>query len=135
MRRKAAVDRALREPRARRRPCFLVYTKALRLDGRIRSKNRVSYGDNTWVLTVESSNSYSRYVADIGLEVNEANWEDKHINLIKDLAYEGVIVLVGEDKAGVERSFEDRQYLCGTWVRVRRGLSIKSLVYANQGDT
>ncbi|RWR83796.1 aldehyde oxidase GLOX-like protein [Cinnamomum micranthum f. kanehirae] len=103
-------------------------------DGGFRSKNRVSYSDNTWVLTAESSNGYSRCMANIGLKVNEANWEDKHITLVKDLCYEGIIVLVGEDKADVEHPFEDRQYLSGTWVRVRRVLSIRSEVYASQGD-
>ena len=66
--------------------------------------------------------------------MNEANWEDKHIILIEDLDYEGIIVLVGEDKTEVECPFEDCQYLCGTWVPVRRVHSIRSEVYASQGD-
>lgn len=91
---------------------FLVHLKGLGQnvvgDGWVRPKHRISNSDHTWVLTVETGNGYSRCVADIGLEVNEANWEDKHITLIEDLGYEGIIVLVGEDKAHVELSFEDR---------------------------
>ncbi|RWR93208.1 hypothetical protein CKAN_02244600 [Cinnamomum micranthum f. kanehirae] len=97
-------------------------------DGRLRSKYGVCNGDDTWVLTAETGNGYSRCVADIGLEVNEANWEYKHITLVENLGYECIIVLVGEDKAHVERPFEDRQYLCGTWVCVRRVLSIRRKV-------
>ncbi|RWR81860.1 LOW QUALITY PROTEIN: hypothetical protein CKAN_01056500 [Cinnamomum micranthum f. kanehirae] len=94
-------------------------------DWRFRSKYGVSNGDYSWILTAETGNSYSRCVANIGLEVNEVYWEDKHITLVEDLGYECIIVLVGEDKADVERPFEDCQYLCGTWVRVRRVLSIR----------
>ncbi|RWR75980.1 LOW QUALITY PROTEIN: transducin/WD-like repeat-protein [Cinnamomum micranthum f. kanehirae] len=93
--------------------------------GRLRSKYRISNGDHTWVLTAKSRNGYSRGVANISLEVNEAYWEDKHISLVEDLAYQGIIVLVGEDKADVELPFKDRQYLCGTWVCVRRVLPIR----------
>ncbi|RWR81867.1 putative germin-like protein 2-1 [Cinnamomum micranthum f. kanehirae] len=80
-------------------------------DGRLRSKHCVSNSDNTWVLTVETGNGYSRYVANIDLEMNESFWKGKHISFLKDLAYEGVIVLVGKDKARDKRPFEYRQYL------------------------
>ena len=46
------------------------------------------------VLTVESSIGYNRCVANIDLEVNEPNWEDKYVTLVEDLGYEGIIVLV-----------------------------------------
>ncbi|RWR81863.1 LOW QUALITY PROTEIN: putative germin-like protein 2-1 [Cinnamomum micranthum f. kanehirae] len=74
---------------------------------RFRSKYGVSNGDYSWILTAETGNSYSRCVANIGLEVDEVYWKDKHITLIEDLGYKCIIVLVGKDKADVERPFED----------------------------
>ena len=111
---------------------FLVHLKGLGQniiwDGWLRSKHGVSNVDHTWVLTAETGNGYSMCVANISSEVNEAYWEDKNISLVDDLAYKGIIVLVGEDKADIERPFKDRQYLCGTWVRVRRVLPIRRKV-------
>jgi hypothetical protein len=54
----------------------------IRIDGRIRSKDCICYGDEPRILAVETSKSNGIGFCYIQLEVNETNWEDKDVSCI-----------------------------------------------------
>ncbi len=56
--------------------------KNIRIDGRIRSKDYVCYGNHPRILTAETGKGNSIGLPNVELEVNKANWEYKHIYLI-----------------------------------------------------
>ena len=86
-------------------------------DGRNRPKNSISNGNNTRVLAAKASESKSRAMSNIKLEVNEANGEHKHVSFVQDFGEE--LVGVGGDKANQESAFQNHENFSGSWVDVR----------------
>ena len=56
--------------------------KNIRIDWRIRSKDRVCYGDQPKILIAETRKGKSVGLPYVELEVNETNWEYKNISLV-----------------------------------------------------
>jgi len=67
------------------------------IDGRIRSKDCICYGDDPRILAAETGKGYGIGMPRIKLEVNETNWKDKDVSSIKNFGEETVIC-VGCDK-------------------------------------
>ena len=58
------------------------FSQNIRINGRIRPENGVGDGDDTRVLAALSSKGNCIGFSNIELEVNEPNWEHKHISLV-----------------------------------------------------
>jgi hypothetical protein len=54
----------------------------IRIDGRIRSKDCICYGDNPRILAAETSKGKSIGLSYIELEVNKTNWKYKDVSLV-----------------------------------------------------
>ena len=54
----------------------------IRINGRIRSKDRICHCDNPKILATETRKGNSIGLSYVELEVNETNWEHKDISLI-----------------------------------------------------
>ncbi|KAL5770529.1 hypothetical protein ACOSP7_014683 [Xanthoceras sorbifolium] len=60
----------------------------IRINGRIRSEDRVSYCDDTRILAAQTSYGNCLGFSYVKLEVNEPNWKNKHISLVEYLGEE-----------------------------------------------
>ncbi|CAN1233803.1 hypothetical protein LINPERPRIM_LOCUS4015, partial [Linum perenne] len=74
---------------------FLVQLECLgqhiRVDRWVRPKHSISYSDNSRVLAAQPSKGHGRSLGDVELEMDESNWENKHVTRIQHLADETVI--------------------------------------------
>ena len=101
-------------------------------DGRIRSKHGVCNCYDSWILAAETRKGHCWGVSRVELEVNQTNWEHKHISLVQNLCEEAVSILVRRHKANMECPLHDDYDFGATRVKVRWDLAIWCEVNANQ---
>ena len=89
------------------------------VDGRIRSKDCVCYGDHPRILAAETGKGDCIGLSHIKLEVNETNWEHKDVSLIQNFGEETVIC-VRCDKTYIQSTLSDHYNLRATRVGMGR---------------
>ena len=87
----------------------------------VRPENSICNSDNSWILAAKTRNSNGIAITHIQLEVNETNWEHKHITLVEHFGKKAVsIVLIRSDKSNKESAFDDYKDLCASRVSMGR---------------
>ncbi|KAL5835267.1 hypothetical protein ACOSQ4_014764 [Xanthoceras sorbifolium] len=97
----------------------------IRINGRIRSEDRVSYCDDTRILAAQTSYGNCLGFSYVKLEVNEPNWKNKHISLVEYLGEEFIF----------RSPLQDYQNLNGSRVSMRWVQATRwCIVYTHQGN-
>ena len=104
----------------------------LRRNRRISFKQSICNSDSSWILTAKASNGNSIAISHIQLEMNQTNWEHKHITLVQHFGEEAISILIGSHKSNIKSTLKDYKDLSAARVSVGSVQTLWCKIYASQ---